>query len=491
MPEIDYEELKSKLARVPAANRDAFLEDVKKAGYTWKKPLPKTPGGQTIYPQPGQGEAPRIQGAPFPMAPLTPENMMGMRGSAMEGIAKFARETAPEAIAKGVGVGMGMPKAGATMAGLAQAGAQMVPLTPLEAGAQMFGGPALKAAGKLAKPVGKVTGDILAELVAHVSSSTPEAVKIVFQKPGVMKKFRQLIGEAEQSNLVKVIGDHISNLGSKIRDFEREFSAPLLAEGAHAVKVGTGEVADRISSILTDAGYSIPKEISGKEARLIDRIANVKEREELAGFLRVMKENPNMGWGDALNLKRQVDDAINYARHGGLSPRGDSAQHALKVIRSEVSEALASALPKEKQSSWKEANLAYHEALKAFEDMGKNAVGTGPEKTASKLLNRLKKGYQDIGINQKAAKIGEGAAKAIQDLQEQVAAGTFKKYVSGWGHGGFAQVLPTSPAAMGGLTALAGLGSQAAAGTARALQSNPIALRIALQLELAKHGEQK
>ncbi len=48
MPEIDYDELKGRLAKVPAENRESFLEDVKKAGYTWKIPSPLEQSGRAI-----------------------------------------------------------------------------------------------------------------------------------------------------------------------------------------------------------------------------------------------------------------------------------------------------------------------------------------------------------------------------------------------------------------------------------------------------------
>jgi len=46
MPEIDYNELKKKLAALPPENREAAILDIKKAGYTWNAaPAPQKEGG--------------------------------------------------------------------------------------------------------------------------------------------------------------------------------------------------------------------------------------------------------------------------------------------------------------------------------------------------------------------------------------------------------------------------------------------------------------
>lgn len=45
MPEIDYNELKKKLAALPPANREAAILDIKKAGYTWNASPTEQKGG--------------------------------------------------------------------------------------------------------------------------------------------------------------------------------------------------------------------------------------------------------------------------------------------------------------------------------------------------------------------------------------------------------------------------------------------------------------
>lgn len=408
----------------------------------------------------------------------------------------FLREDVPNAIAQKVGVDMNMPKTGAALAGLTQASAELLPRTAGDVGL-LATGPILKGTGKALSKVGEIPslieksapgiakglriaadapGTILSEIVAHVSGSNPEAVKRIFNNPGAMGKFRDLIGQVEQNELVTTIKTHIDGLGSKIKEFENQYASFIERDiNKMPLIVNTIDIAKNAGKKLIGEGFNVAKEITGIAERLVDKIGSPAERAEVAKFLEMLHTPKKMGWGELKNIKTQLDDAINYVVGSGLPARGEQADIALRTVRTFVSEALTNSLPKDKQGPWRAANAAYHDAMDAYNELKTEIVGRTAGKTASKLLSRLKKGYQDIGVEEKASKIGEEALKAISDIQDQVAAGTFKKYIGSFGEGGFAKVLPTSPALFGALTALSGGTWAGAKALASQAARNPLA----------------
>jgi len=198
-----------------------------------------------------------------------------------------------------------------------------------------------------------------------------------------------------------------------------------------------------------------------------------------------LKENPTLGFGDVLNMRRQLDDAISYGLEGsnGMQPVSGAAQSVLKVMRKNLNEQLKSSIPKEVRPQWDAANKAYSEASAAYAELRKQVIGQTPKQTERKLLQMVQEGRYDDEVLSRANALGEKAAKALDDVRDHLAAKEFQRWSAGGISKGAFGILPTSPRIVGAGVSGVGAGAQALSAVAR----NPtISAIIAKGLENGK-----
>ena len=259
MPEIDYDELKAKVARVPAENRDAFLEDVKKAGYTWKVPTPLERSGKAIEGTGNVGITP--MGASETMHDLAGvlPRAIGMSAAETpgdEGTIKGAAKKVVRGVAKG--------------ADIAQS---LVPMGPEDAA---FGAPA----EAIAEPVAKVAGKVAGKVWGAVKPSLTAAVSPIAERgilaarelgiPLTYAEFSQSKTAAQMESLAKKI----------------PFLSDVMGRADRAKSVALN---DARTSLLRGLGETPGEQALGEQARpaLEERLGNVeKARQQRYGALR-------------------------------------------------------------------------------------------------------------------------------------------------------------------------------------------------------------
>lgn len=373
------------------------------------------------------------------------------------------------------------------------------PASAGEVGATMAAGPVgqlgADVAKTVAKPVLKTTGDVLAELAATWTGRSPEAFKALFKDPAIMAKVTEHVGQAEQAKFVDAVDKSLAKLGDKYRAVQDSVAGfPLsgatgLAPGAKPPQVNLSAPGESMARELVAMGHRVPKRLSGYAAAPEGVFAvDSPEYRSVTGWLQKLQAKPTRDFGEALNLRRQLDQEINYGPAGGQGIRlNDQANAVLKSMRRKVDEALKLALPPAKRAEWEEANRVYAAAAQAKAQLKRQVAGETPEQTAMRVLRQLKTGRADENLTGKAVKLGDDAVQALDEIHDRVVARQFKEYVSGHGGGALGVLTTTSPRLLGHVTALAGRATPQLEQAARAALAHPQALATTLAGLIQKH----
>lgn len=387
--------------------------------------------------------------------------------------------------------GKGIPAPLAAAAGLpgAIAGesirsvAAAVPTTVGDAALLGLAGPVMEGTAVAAKAIGgpvmRGAGRILADVVGELAGKDPEAVKAIFKNPKAMwKQVNQLFGQKQQAATVSAIEDGLSARGAQFKELEQSFTGFLEIPGAKPVpKVSLTPVLKDITNEMRIRGHRIPADITGKSPLGIGRLPeDGAESKMIMARLKQLKDNPELGFGEALNLRRQLDDTISYGIEGsnGLQPISGEANRVLKLMRRRINSSIRSAVPAEVRPLWDKANFEYSKASEAYAELKKHVIRQSPGETEARLLKFIREGRYDDEVSNRAAKLGEKAAGALDAIRDRISAHQFKRWLGTAGtKPGALGIIPTSPRALGYGAAGAGLVVDSAEALARAVSTNP------------------
>lgn len=482
MPEIDRDKLKAMLSEAPEDQREPLLQRLKDRGYTIAGAQPavsQVPSTSTMPPAP-QGILDKAtaavlptqpwQGQPLPENPQTappgtpiahPPNEPGLEeripftdplNTQLGGLADAARGAVKEsgsAIVRGAGAVAG--------AGLDAAKSIIAPSSPAEVGAAI-GGPAVvegvKGALSAAKPALSFTGNLLADLAGWWTGKHPDYIKTVFQNPAIAKQFGDAVGSDIQAHVVSKIEAGKKALGDQFKSIQDEIAKFGADSTGKAVAVDSKSAMREVAASLESAGHKIPESVGGNNIPLkVPRLdPGSSEYNTILDFMGKMKKK--LDFGEALNLRRQMDDAINYGVPGnqGLAKTSGELNRALRSMRQSLDNKMAEALPAEQKGAWNAANKAYADGAKAFDQLSNEVVGKTPSQTALKVARAMRSGRVDEVLNP-GEKLGKAAEAALEELRKTVVAGQFER----WAHGANASsFLPSSPRMIGYTTAGAG-----------------------------------
>lgn len=342
-------------------------------------------------------------------------------------------------------------------------------------------GPALKAAAIVGKPVARAGGNIIADIAGQIAGKHPEAVKAIYKKPGALwKKATELFGMKNQELLLQKISEGKAARGEQFHALEEVLTGFGSKSGGKASRADMRPVFKEVVREMERGGYHVPKSITGKNPIAIGRLPGESiEAKEIFAKLDTLNKNPNLEFGQALNLRRQIDRLINYGIEGknGLQPTSTDANRILKLMRRRINTQMRGAVPKELRADWDRANFVYSQANKAYAELQKQVIRGDPGGTQKKLLQLLKDGRYDDEVLSRAEKLGEQTAKALEDVRDHIAAREFDQWFTSGLHKGAFGYFPTSPLLTGGVVAgageVAGAAGRVAGPVAGAVMRNP------------------
>lgn len=385
---------------------------------------------------------------------------------------------------------LGVPRIGKAVEAGGKFTAGMIPARMKDALFVAMAGPALEAASAIGKPVARFGGDILADIAGQVAGRSPEALKVIFKKPGALwKKANEVFSLVHQERLVKNIERAMGERGAQFKELENVltgFSEGAVKSKGRAAVVNTDSVIADVSKEMMRSGFQLPKGIAPK-GYVQPRIGRVDvmspEYKAIIEKMKVLRDTKNMTFGEGLNLRRQLDDMISYGVEGsnGLQPVTSSSQRILHSMRQRINTQLRESVPADLRPAWIKANAEYRRASEAFRELQKQVVKGEPGTTENKLLQLLREGRYDSQVMNRANRINERAAKAFDDMKDHIAARQFKDWAAGGiGKGAFG-FLPTSPRIVGMGTSAAGAATQGAGAAAKLAAENPVKSAIATQ----------
>ncbi len=346
---------------------------------------------------------------------------------------------------------LGYPKTGKAVQTGGRFLAGMIPARMKDALFIAAAGPALEAAGiagkaalsteagqaaaGAAKTAVKAGGDILADVAGMVAGKDPEVIKTLVKSPGaVWKKATELFSMKHQENLEASLHEGMQKIGDKFGAIEDQFAGYHGTPTAGtAPKVDLSGVFKGKTDEMLARGHRLPKEMTGiKPTVEIGRISTADpEYRTILDHLKTLKDNPKLDFGEALNLRRNIDRTIDYGVEGatGVQELSGEAQRVLKGLREGINKELRASLPADIRPKWDEVNKAYSEGRGAFAELRKQIVKQSPGQTENKLIQLIKEGRYDDEITRRAEKLGEKTLKAFDDVKDHVAARSVKRWV--------------------------------------------------------------
>lgn len=334
----------------------------------------------------------------------------------------------------------GLPKLGkfSELGGKFTAG--MIPAQMKDALLMAITGPLLAEAATVGKAaVGSrpimAARDAVVDVAAMVFNKSPEVIQAIYNKPGAMwKAATKAFSLKHQERLINVIDQGLSKAGSKIGELEEAFSGFFGTGGAagKSPDVMLRGTFDKTKFEMLKKGYRLPDDIAqGLPMPKLGKLPeSATESKYLVETLTALKNSPRMSWGEALNLKRQINKSITYGIEGstGLQPVGTDANRILKGLVTDLDDQLAQALPKDVRPQWKEANKLYSEARDAYSELKKQVVMGRHTGTENQLKAALTRGEYDDAVLRRAEKLGSRAEKMFNALRDRLAAQEFKKW---------------------------------------------------------------
>ena len=379
---------------------------------------------------------------------------------------------------------MGVPRIGKAVETGGKFLAGAIPVKMKDALFIATAGPALEAAAAVGAPIAKLGGNIMADVAARLVGKSPEALKVIFNKPGaIWKKATELFGLKNQELLVNEIEAGLASKGKQFGELAEVFSGFTQKSGVAGLTPPPVEMRTVLKEVLgtmMERGHKLPKTLSGKSQIRVGKLA-----EDSADYIKIneklefLKKHPKMTFGEALNFRQQVDDMIDYGVEGsaGLQKLTGEGNRVLKLVRRRVNTNLRESLPSDVRALWDKANFDYSRARGAYAELKKSVIGQTDKQTETKMLQMIREGRYDDSVAKRAQRIGEQAAKALDDVRDHLAAKEFSRWAgpglsmggaSGAGFyfggipGAVAGAVATSPRAVGTATSIAGGLSQIA-----------------------------
>lgn len=381
---------------------------------------------------------------------------------------------------------LGVPGVGKAVHAGGRFVAGMIPARMKDALFVAMAGPALEGAAAVGRPIARAGGNLLADVAGAVAGKQPEVVKELFKRPGAMwRKAAEIFGHEHQKALVRSVDEGLASKGAKFREIEESLSGFVVGSAGKAPKVQMQAVLDDVQKEMLARGHHLPKNITGKAPSVkVGRIApGTSEYGAIIEKLVLLKKNPKLNFGDALNLRRQLDDAINYGIEGsnGLQPISTEGQRILSLMRRRINTQLREAVPQNVRGDWDKANFAYSRAAKAYGELKRHVIGNQPRQTEAKLFQMLREGRYDDEVVRRVDRLGEATAKVFDELRDQLAAKEFQRWASGGIRSGMPFGLPTSPRLIGAGISGAGGASQLAQAAVRQVMGSPSAAALSLR----------
>lgn len=496
MPEVSREQLTSMLDEVDPSEHEQFLSHLKQKGYTLQgqeqklspQAVPKQ--NQPIYQPEDQMSKPQ-------MALEATKEAFNTKIPGLEQTGKFLQETAPDYIAEKSGqfgektvgaLGSAIKGAGLGVAGIGSMAAQAIPRTVGDASIYGLGYlgkganalksiPGMSALDKSvpgsealisgAKKVGSHVGEFMGTLMSNILSIGGAEVKspwirAVINDPGTVKHFGEEFGMDMQQAAVKAIESEKDKVGSQYRAIQDSLTQ-FGIKGRLSPKVDTARVLNTVAKDFESKGIHVPTDLGGNGASLkkyrFDRGSS--EDAVIKRFMGALKKP--LDFGESLNLRRQLDDAIRYSKHGEMTFTSE-AQAALRTMRRALNTEMTRSVPANMRTKWVLSNQNYEKLMRTLGDFHSQVLGKTPFQTASKISRAVRTGRSSELIDIPSQHMYENAMRSMMDLRRSVVASHFKEILSK----GFSasSLLPGSPRAVGYLSALIGGGKDLAAAVA-------------------------
>lgn len=317
----------------------------------------------------------------------------GFRGTLEAGLrgVQAARQAAPKIGPALTRAGVPIPLA-AGISAAAETAAELAPGTKTELGAQVLGGPLLKARKVVTKPL---VEEVIPSLVSTLTGVSKEAAKIRLTK-AADPFTKALIDPAKASQILEGTKNALQArrqaLGESIGRIVEKVHAKF--RGRPAVK--TQDIASQAKSLLTDDFGNI----SPASKNVITLLST---------------NRGNLTFRQGFQLKQQIQDLIKFkpADITGqrLSPVGTREEAGLKKVLGALDDRLAQTAPQ-----FRKANRAFSEMAKTFEEIDKLFLGKAdPQKTA---LSLLKKGGRERFLLEQLDKKLPAAEKFLGGIEK-------------------------------------------------------------------------
>lgn len=507
MPEIERDKVRAMLAEAPEDQHESILTRLKERGYTVKNAsAPVMPPGaalkqnQPIYPPQSELSKPQAAWQVMKGALGTDIPLVGPAVGAV-------REQIPNWIAEKGGQ-IGFPKTAATVGTAVSTAGELLPKNLGDLAAMVTAEPLAKGAVMVGKPFIRGTGEVLAEIAAKISGANKEAVKAVFKNPKIAAKFGDLLGQWDQANLVEAVQGNLKKVGGRFKAVQDALAGFAAADRKMLPRVNLEPALDATVQHMVDTGHRVPSRFTGITPKLgVGRLAeDSPDYTLLIKQLANLQKNKTLDFGEALNMRRQLDELIDFGQPGtsGMQKVGSEANRILKKMRDEVNVRLRESIPTKKRGMWDAANKAYSDARTAYDELKRQVVGTTPQITIQRIMRQVRSGRVEEGLEDRAAKIGKAAEKALMDIHDRVVAGQFHDFVrggvatpaaAGWVGlhfgglpGAVAGVVGSSPRMIGYGTAAAGGAAHATEALARQMLAHPAILSQATLALLRRHA---
>lgn len=381
-------------------------------------------------------------------------------------------------------------KVGEAGLGLAQG---LTPSTNTEVGATMAAGPIASEVSAVAKKALPAVGQFAAEAAGVWTGRDPEAIKALFKNPEIWSKVKNSLAEYDQLHTVNAIEDSVKQMGKKFRSIQDALAGfPGTRTAGQASSVNLKPALTSVMRDLERSGHALPAELTGYTSKIkVPRLdPSSSDYQAVTKFIGKVQKASKEGadFGEVLNLKRQLDDAVDYGIEGsqGIQKVGSEANRALKLLRSRVNLQLRAALPAEKRGEWDAANSTYAASRTALDQLRKEVVSATPHQTLARVMREMKAGRSEMSVMGRASKIGEGAMQALQDVHDRAVASQFHRLLDG-SAGAAAAATTSSPRAAGFMAARSGMEAKQFEELAR----HALAAPQVLAAKLASHLDRK
>lgn len=287
---------------------------------------------------------------------------------------------------------------------------EALPKTGGDLALQGLAGPLTEAGGAIAAPIARKLVPSIVEAVTRFESTIVERAIARVSQVGRKMEGTALTDASEQAvgKLKEAVKGALSSVGKRMGSVED-------AVAARSDKlVTTGDIAEKFSTNLAKAGYEVP----GVRAGEVTQKLNGKTKDILADL-----NKRKLSFKDTLNLRRKIDDAVEFAKKGSLEV-GTVEGTLLKQARKDINDRLLAIDP-----TFKKANDAYARVRQSY-DLLHDEIFSGKDETINRRIAAIfKKGTAERKLIQRLDQVGGNTAAALDDLLDTITAQKFQPKV--------------------------------------------------------------